>query len=205
MLTVTATLLCIDNLTGKLFDSRTYPISCGPGKADHNVVFREIIKSIQLLSQEQPLLYFQHHRAWTSIRCHIIALLMDQPERRSSTNLLEGNSKQRAIFGLSCQFDQLEGNFAACPKCVCAVQRYMIVGTYLKPVVFACRQCYSFLLTRLLLYGKYKTLLVEHLPRTVPGFIYSVKPSILSFEVLLAGWDHAIQKFVFINPGQKSK
>mgnify|MGYP000429540297 CR=1 FL=1 len=37
--TASATFLLMDNATGKLFDCRTYPIACGPGKVDHNAVF----------------------------------------------------------------------------------------------------------------------------------------------------------------------
>jgi hypothetical protein len=36
--TASATFLLIDTITQKLFDCRTFPIACGPGKVDHNII-----------------------------------------------------------------------------------------------------------------------------------------------------------------------
>jgi hypothetical protein len=146
--TASATLLCIDNTTGLPFDSRSFPIACGPGKANHNAVFQALKTSLKKLEEGNHLMWSHHHNRWTHVRSHVLAFLMDQPERRGSNNLLGGGSNLHALFGMSCNFAQLERSFAACDKCVRVAARYVDHGDFTAPMTFACRQCYSFLLTR---------------------------------------------------------
>jgi hypothetical protein len=44
--TASVTLLCIDNLTGVLLNTRRFPIAWGPGKADHNIIFQALCTSL---------------------------------------------------------------------------------------------------------------------------------------------------------------
>jgi hypothetical protein len=44
--TASVTLLCIDNLTGVLVNAHTFPFACGPGKADHNIIFQALRHSL---------------------------------------------------------------------------------------------------------------------------------------------------------------
>ena len=203
MHTATATSLCIDNQTGIPFDARTFPISCGPGKADHKVVFQALQESLASLGDQSKLMWSHYHSAWTTVQYHIIAMLMDQPERRSSTCLLAGNARQHALFGVSCHFDQLERKFAACPKCVRTARRYFLAGNFATPVVYACRQCYSFSLQQLLDHGKYVSGVHPPLATVTPGYKLAVKPCVLSFEILLDGWNYVIQKLVYDKTWQK--
>ena len=209
--TATATLLCIDNKTGIPFDVRTYPIACGPGKADHNAVFEALKTSLEILEDENKLMWSHYHHQWTTVKCHIITFLMDQPERRSSNCLLGGNSKQHGMFGLSCNFEQLQRTFSACAKCLRAATRYLNAGTFTHPVIYSCRQCYAFSLSQLLKEGEYKSVLHADelhdapLPHSTPGLRLAMKPGMLNFEILPAGWNHAIRKFVYDKTWSKNR
>jgi hypothetical protein len=116
--TTSATLLCIDNTTGRPFNSGTFPIACGPGKADHNAIFESLRLSLDQLSAKTDVVWSHHHGRWTTIQVHLIAFLMDQPECRGSNCLLRGNSKQQAMFGISCNLENLARPCTACPKCL---------------------------------------------------------------------------------------
>ncbi len=151
--TASATLLCIDNTTGASFDARTFPIACGPGKADHNTVFQAIQTNLDALSASNSIYWSHHHGRWTTLRTHIIAFLMDQPERRGSNCLLGGNSKQHAMFGFSCNFENLERSFSACPTCLRVAVRYLRAKHFKAQMIFSCRLCYGFSFSRLLQYG----------------------------------------------------
>jgi hypothetical protein len=96
--TASVTLLCIDNLTGTLFNARTFPIACRPGKADHNVIFQALRTSLDKLTASEDIVWSNQHGCWTTICAHVIAFLMDQPERRGTNCLLGGNSKQHVMF-----------------------------------------------------------------------------------------------------------
>jgi hypothetical protein len=194
--TASATLLCIDNNTGLPFDTRTLPIACSPGKVNHNAVFKALETSLNTLMESKHLLWSHHHHRWTTVRPHILALLMDQPERRGSNNLLGGGSTLHAMFGISCNFEQLERSFAACDKCLRVATRYLDTGNFVKPMSFACRQCYSFLLTRLEKLGKYKSEIHPKLPVEAPGHQLTMHPGLLTFSVLVDAWHYGLRKFV---------
>ncbi len=197
--TASATIICVDNTTGQPFDVRTFPISCGPGKANHNAVFQALQTSLNTLADGTHKFWSNYHGNWTTVRCKVLALLMDQPERRGSTCLLGGNSKLHAMFGMSCNFQQLELSFAACPKCVRVADRYLDAGQFDESMHFACRQCYGFSFTRLVKLGKYVMPIHESLSVDAPGYTLTDKPGTLSFEVLMDAWQYALRKLVYDN------
>ena len=194
--TVTATLLCVDNTTGMVFNSRTFPIACGPGKEDHNVVFQALQQSLSNLSSGNDIVWSHHHGRWTSLRVRVLAFLMDQPERRGSNCLLGGNSKQHPLFGISCNFESLERPLTACPKCLRVASRYLQAGAFQAPMELACRACYGFSISRLIQHGKYHTSVHSVLPVETPGTMLTARPGVLSFELLVDAWQFALRKFV---------
>ena len=78
--TASVTLLCIDNVTGMLFNTRTFPFACGPGKADHDLIFQALSSSLDQLVAGNDIIWSNHHSRWTTVRAHVVAFLMDQPE-----------------------------------------------------------------------------------------------------------------------------
>jgi hypothetical protein len=65
--TTSVTLLCIDNLMGVLVNARTFPFACGPGKADHNVIFQALRHSLDKVQSSEDIVWSDHHGCWTSL------------------------------------------------------------------------------------------------------------------------------------------
>jgi hypothetical protein len=61
------TLLCIDNLMGVLFNARTFPFACGPGKADHNIIFQALRHSLDKVQASEDIVWSDHHGCWTTL------------------------------------------------------------------------------------------------------------------------------------------
>jgi hypothetical protein len=53
--TASVTLLCIDNLTGVLFNARTFPFACSPGKANHNIIFQSLRHSLDKVQASEDI------------------------------------------------------------------------------------------------------------------------------------------------------
>ena len=127
-------------------------------------------------------MWSDHHNKWTLLRVHVIAFLMDQPERRGSNCLLGGNSKQHPLFGVSCNFGNLERRFSACPECVQQSKSYLKRGLF--DIVMeqsTCRLCYGFSLSRLLEHGKCVDACNVQPSVNMPGGNLVDKPGKLSF------------------------
>ncbi len=194
--TATVTLLCIDNLTGVPFNARTFPIACGPGKANHDTIFQALRISLRKVMAGDDIVWSAYHGRWTTIRAKVIAFLMDQPERRGTNCLLGGNSKQHALFGVSCMFENLERSFSACPKCLRAANRYLELKDFGSQLVLSCRLCYGFSLSRLLQHGRYTAPCHSKLSVDTPGYSLTDKPGSLTFEILVDAWQYALRRFV---------
>jgi hypothetical protein len=65
--TATVTLLCIDNLTGVPFNARTFPIACGPGKANHDTIFQALRISLRKVMAGDDIVWSDYHGCWTTI------------------------------------------------------------------------------------------------------------------------------------------
>jgi hypothetical protein len=65
--TASVTLLCIANLTGVLFNARTFPFACGHGKADHNIIFQALRHSLDKVQASEDIAWSDHHGCWTSL------------------------------------------------------------------------------------------------------------------------------------------
>ena len=194
--TASATLICIDNNTGLPFNVRTFPIACGPGKADHNVIFQALEHSLCKLQSNNELMWSHHHNCRASVKVKVLAFLMDQPERRGSHCLLGGNSKQHALFGVSCDFEKLKLNFAACAQCVSSATGYLIAGNFSSPLPHTCKQCYGFSLTNLVTNGVYCPIEPNTYSVETPGYQLSTKPGFICFGLLIDAWNHGIRMFV---------
>ncbi len=194
--TASATIICIDNITGLPFNTRTFPIACGPGKADHNPIFEALLRSYDTLGSGRSTIWSHHHGCWTTVQIHAITFLMDQPERRGSNCLLGGNSKQHALFGVSCNFANLEKNFSACPTCLRLATAYLEAGCFNSPMQLSCTSCYSFTLANLLHKGRYKNLPSCELSTHTPGYGLCLSPGVLTFELLVDAWQYTMECFV---------
>jgi hypothetical protein len=101
------------------------------------------------------------------------------------------------MFGMSCNFEELERKFAACANCLRIASRYVEAADFGTPLVFACRQCYSFSLSRLVKSGKYNAPIHARLPVDAPGHTLTTHPGTLDFAALVDAWHYALRKFVY--------
>jgi hypothetical protein len=109
---------------------------------------------VSALTHLQKVKTFFGH--WITLEAHVTAFIMDQPERCRCKCLLGGDSKQHAMFGLSCSFENLERHFPAFPtKCLRAATRYLKTYNFEASRAFSCRLCYDFSLSRLVNNSKY--------------------------------------------------
>ena len=141
-------------------------------------------------------MWSHHHRCWTTGRVHVIALLMDQPERRGSNSLLGGNSKQHAMFGVSCNFPNLKSNFSACPVCLAGATDYLKHEEFTSALQLKCSTCYGFSLSRLTTNGTYLETNESLFDDATPGYGLLTVPGVLSFPLLNDAWQYAISCFV---------
>lgn len=128
---------------------------------------------------------------------------MDQPECPGSNCLLSGNSKQHAMFGFSCNFDNLECPFMACPACLLKATCYLASTEFDLPLGLSCPFCYGLSLSCLTGFGKYTSPVYSQLPMVMPGYGLTSKPGPLSFELLADAWHYAISQFVYVKQWTK--
>ena len=135
-------------LQGKVVSVATYPFAAGPGKADHNVIFQNIISDVAAL--QTTLDNGDNVRRWYYSRSaaqmalvygQIFCIWQDQPARRGETNLLGGNSNNHAIFGTSCYVKHLQKPIAACNDCRQATTMYLGQGDFSNPLHPNCPHC----------------------------------------------------------------
>jgi hypothetical protein len=136
------------NLQGGVVSVATYPFAAGPGKADHNVIFQNILLDVRAL--QAPLADTVHARWWYYSRGaaqmalvygDLFCIWQDQPACRQETNLLGGNSNNHAIFGTSCYVKHLQTPIAACSSCRDATRLYLELGNFENAVSPGCLHC----------------------------------------------------------------
>jgi hypothetical protein len=141
------TLVFIDR-QGHVVSVSTYPFAAGPGKADHDVIFQQILLDVRAM--QAPLDDSVNGRRWYYSRAaaqmalvygELFCIWQDQPARRQETNLLGGNSNNHAIFGTSCYVAQLQKPIVACASCREATTMYLTHGNFQTAVRPVCAHC----------------------------------------------------------------
>ena len=172
----------------------------GPGKGDdqedHTLVFQLMVvdnmKLYNVDGNNKPITVISRFHNMTEINIFVttIAILMDNPERRSNYGLLQGNSKNHGIFGTSCNFELLHLPFEACNVCKQNYINYVIIGDWESPLHnFQCDHCYGYSLQRLLRNGIYNTPLAT-LPdaNDAPSISLAGGLGIITTQLLKLGW-----------------
>ena len=99
---------------------------------------------------------------------------------------------------MSCDFKNLDRQFNSCKICQIQVDEYIAQADWTcTPATVRCKNCISWDVEQL--QGcKYKTLfpLPEEFLDTSPGYSLFQSPGQLTSELLIAGWNHAIDMFV---------
>jgi hypothetical protein len=121
--------------------------------------------------------------------------MMEQRECQGTSCLLGGKSKQHVMFGVSCNFRNLEHTFLACPKCVQVANRYLQSKEFGSPMSFL-SSLLHILLPCLFEHGSYLTSTYITLSVDTPGFDLTSTPGLLLFEILTDAWHYALRRFV---------
>jgi hypothetical protein len=140
--------MVIVNMQGRVVSVATYPFAAGPGKADHDVIFEQILLDVRAL--QAPLdddvlgcrwYYSRLMAGLVLVYGELFCIWQDQPARRQETNLLGGNSNNHAIFGTSCYVEHLQTPIAACRLCRDATLLYLAQNHFENALVTGCLDC----------------------------------------------------------------
>jgi hypothetical protein len=196
----TLTMVFLDML-GSIVSVSTYPFAAGPGKADHDIIFREILKDLRCL--QRPLVLNETSARWHYSRAaHTMALLygelfciwQDQPARRQETNTLGGNSKNHSIFGISCYVTKLRKEIPACAQCRAATIQYLKDGNFVELFRPNCSLCTNWLFPSDPLSSIYRSPISKDFPSdAVVGKDFNIGGGALDFTTLRQAWHEACQ------------
>ena len=103
-----------------------------------------------------------HNKRVVRFYIFLLGCLMDNPERRTNYGLLQGNSENHGILGISCNFDNMAKPFEACSKCYEHYLLYIDTREWNHtPHNIVCDNCYGYLISNLLNKGIYKNTLID--------------------------------------------
>ncbi len=203
MHTGTITLLIVDVESGQVVGIVTYPNMGGPGKIDHGTVFRRFQEDIAAYERNgnDRIFCCRHYGCEVEVHTHIMFVVQDQPERRQASGLLGGGSRLHPLFGMSCDFLDLQLPFQACKQCDNHLDKYVAAKDWTtSPMTGSCQHCLGWSLERLTT-SSYKSS-VEYPPyleADTPGASLFDGPGYLPSRLLIVGWNHCINMFAVQN------
>jgi hypothetical protein len=208
--TATGTMIFVEIGTpDKPYLANTVLMGVGPGKESHEEFFDMLVNEKRTRWEGEDgrlhpfLFYSKHHGKEVHAFITLSLALQDNPERRSSAELLSGNSNTHGIFGVSCDFGRLEVPFEACQRCQDRLLNYVKCADFTKDCVdYECKDCLGWSIDKLCLKGKYKrtagtagkeALVLEP---TEVGYDILQKPCRISFDDCIKAWNYATKMFV---------
>jgi hypothetical protein len=208
MHTGTVSLLIVDVESQSVVGVCTYPNMGGPGKIDHEPVFRRLLEDIESFESEGSNRRFPSRHFLSDVEVHVKVLFVvqDQPERRASSGLLGGGSIMHPMFGVSCDFQHLRLPFEACHHCVLAIEAYLAAKDWSHPpLTVNCEHCLGWSLERLTktsyrsrfkLPGRPPAADDNRIILVPPGVGLFDGPGRLVSKLLKMAWNHCIHEFV---------
>jgi hypothetical protein len=193
----TLTMVLVD-LQGRLVTVASYPFAAGPGKADHDVVFQNVLNDVRALqapldagtSQRWFYRRAAHHMAL--VYAELFCIWEDQPARRQETNTLGGNSLNHSIFGRSCFVKQLRKPIPACAACRTATSVYLAAGDYRHPLDTACSLCTNWQFPDDPKISLYDRPINDKFPTdAVAGKDFNLGGGVVDTDVLIPAWKEA--------------
>jgi hypothetical protein len=177
----------------------TYPFAAGPGKADHDVIFQQILKDLCAL--QGPLNEPETSHRWYSSRAaqqmvllyaELFCIWQDQPARRQETNTLGGNSNNHAIFGISCYVKHLCKPIPACVQCRQATINYLDKGDFQLTLCLTCAFCTNWQFPVNPEDSPYHSVISDKFPaNAVAGKNLNSGGGEITFTLLIAAWREA--------------
>jgi hypothetical protein len=140
--------LVIVNFQGRVMSVATYPFAAGPGKADHDAIFEQILVDVRALQapldQDGQSSRWFHSRLMSQmvlVHGKLFCIWQNQPARRQERNLLGGNSNNHTAFGTSCYVKHIQTPIAACSLCRKATLMCLDHGNFDHALVTGCLHC----------------------------------------------------------------
>jgi hypothetical protein len=177
----------------------------GPGKADHTEVIQCILDDVISIQAKTLDRQFRVRRLddYALVYVNVLLVTCDQPERRSITGLLAGNSKLHACFGISCAVSLLFKPLEACPACVDRLKTYTSARQFNFPVTRACVVCLQWTLPEdpgCLGEYKYTSSVDSNFPGDAEaGCHLNTHAGMVTSSLLLKAWAEAYDKWVVQN------
>jgi hypothetical protein len=100
------------------------------------------------------------------------------------------------MFGISCNFANLQHTFSACPTCLKRATAYLDSAKFALPLQLSCSTYYGFSLSQLIRKSSYATTNNLQLSVNTPGFCLIRTPGMLTFQLLADAWHFTVQCFV---------
>jgi hypothetical protein len=115
----------------------TYVISIGPASDSHEFIEAQYGKDLDILRSGKLMLHCAKAKKKVRVYADILVSLKDQPERRSSNNILLGSSTYTTRWGYSGDLFQTYNMIPSCPTCQIHLRDNII------PIDKPCTECYN--------------------------------------------------------------
>ena len=121
--------------------THVFPLVTGGKGVDHDPPDRKILEDLQQLALGIDV-YDGAKQQVTKTWCKLVAVLQDQPERRSCNRLMLGNSNFHGRFGWSFDFGQTQSMMRPCENCFQKMLNSLATGEDFAPD--PCTRCTNF-------------------------------------------------------------
>jgi hypothetical protein len=192
-------------LDGTIVFVTTRLLASGPGKADHTEVIQHLLDNVTSLQTRSGSSSFwvrsmQEHAKVYPIVLHAVC---DQPERRTISGLMAGNSKLHSCFGVSCSPSLLMLSLEACDDCVQRLGVYLANEQFDTPYDHDCSTCLHWTLPvgpgKFAKY-QYREMFSTAFPTdAIAGGELNTHAGIVTAGMLINAWEEAYQKWVVLN------
>jgi hypothetical protein len=183
----------------------TYSIAAGPGKADHEVIFRHINNDLHSLqvsvdngeSGRSRWFFSRRDNKMALVYGELFCIWQDQPARRQETNTLGGNSNNHTIYGTSCFVKHLRKTLAACAECDQATSDYLRFLVFDKALCRECSNCTNWSLPVDPTLSLYNHPISDKFPAdAVAGQDFNTGAGPIDTTILIAAWKEACDAVV---------
>ncbi len=200
----TITIVCVD-MEGLVVLVATHSTAAGPGKADHDVIFRHIHNDLHSLQASldnsehgsSRWFYSRRDEKMSLVYGELFCIWQDQPARRQETNTLGGNSNNHTIFGTSCFVKHLNKPLAACAECNQATNHYLRSQYFDKALCLDCSNCTNWSIPADPKINLYNHPISDKFPAdAVAGKDFNNGAGPIESTVLIAAWREACEAVV---------
>ena len=197
----TATLI-FSELDGAVLYVTTRLIANGPGKGDHTEVVQCIHDDLKMLQEtcRDRSYWVREYADYALVYPCVHFIVCDQPERRTITGLLAGNSKLHSCFGVTCHTGLLLRPLEACSSCIGGLEAYLELHDFLLPFPKNCTSCLQWTLPNTPMANPdfiYTAPVDANFPENaVAGAAANTHAIMITTKLLRQAWDEAFDQWI---------